>query len=179
VVPSKSNTKQSIPNKDTQLLSADELIRLLVCHSFEHNGSAAHDGCEAEEIVLDIDVDGMRYLLVRLPKSDHAYATLSPREQEIARMVAKGYHNKTIAGVLGISSWTVCTHLRRIFAKFGVNSRAAMVARLHEIPIGREQVAHPRKDSPNMEIRRGSRTLSRNPLEKDAEQKNPRIKAAA
>ena len=28
-------------------------------------------------------------------------------------MVAKGYPNKTIAGVLNISSWTVCTHLRR------------------------------------------------------------------
>jgi DNA-binding CsgD family transcriptional regulator len=47
-------------------------------------------------------------------------------------MVAKGYPNKTIAAVLDISPWTVCTHLRRIFAKFGVGSRAAMVARLLE-----------------------------------------------
>jgi DNA-binding CsgD family transcriptional regulator len=38
-----------------------------------------------------------------------------------------------IADVLNISSWTVCTHLRRIFAKMGVGSRAAMVARLLEI----------------------------------------------
>jgi two-component system, NarL family, nitrate/nitrite response regulator NarL len=29
-----------------------------------------------------------------------------------------------------ISSWTVNTYLRRIFAKLGVTSRAAMVARL-------------------------------------------------
>jgi DNA-binding CsgD family transcriptional regulator len=57
---------------------------------------------------------------------------LSPREVEIARMVAKGYPNKTIAAVLDISPWTVCTYLRRIFAKFGVGSRAAMVARLLE-----------------------------------------------
>ena len=47
-------------------------------------------------------------------------------------MVAKGYPNKTIAGVLNISCWTVCTHIRRIFAKLGVASRAAMVARLLE-----------------------------------------------
>ena len=47
-------------------------------------------------------------------------------------MVAKGYPNKTIAAVLDISPWTVCTHLRRTFAKFGVGSRAAMVARLLE-----------------------------------------------
>ena len=55
--------------------------------------------------------------------------TLSPREQEIVHMVAKGYPNKTIAAVLEISSWTVSTHLRRVFAKVGVRTRAAMVAR--------------------------------------------------
>jgi DNA-binding CsgD family transcriptional regulator len=48
------------------------------------------------------------------------------------RMVAKGHPNKVIADVLNISSWTVCTHLRRIFAKLGVGSRAAMVAQLLE-----------------------------------------------
>ena len=42
----------------------------------------------------------------------------------------KGYPNKTIAAVLEISTWTIGTHLRRMFAKFGVNSRAAMVAQL-------------------------------------------------
>jgi DNA-binding CsgD family transcriptional regulator len=47
-------------------------------------------------------------------------------------MVAKGYPNKVIARVLEISSWTVSTHLRRIFAKLGVSSRAAMVAQLLE-----------------------------------------------
>jgi hypothetical protein len=45
-------------------------------------------------------------------------------------MVAQGHPNKVIAAVLNISCWTVCTHLRRIFAKLGVGSRAAMVARL-------------------------------------------------
>jgi hypothetical protein len=47
-------------------------------------------------------------------------------------MVAKGYPNKTIAGVLNISCWTVDTHLRRTFAKLSVASRAAMVARIME-----------------------------------------------
>jgi hypothetical protein len=48
-------------------------------------------------------------------------------------MVAEGHPNKVIAAVLSISPWTVGTHLRRIFAKFGVGSRAAMVARWLEI----------------------------------------------
>jgi DNA-binding CsgD family transcriptional regulator len=55
---------------------------------------------------------------------------LSPREQEIARMVARGYANKTIASVLEISTWTVASHLRRIFVKLHVSSRAAMATSL-------------------------------------------------
>jgi DNA-binding CsgD family transcriptional regulator len=55
---------------------------------------------------------------------------LSPREFEIARLIAKGYPNKTVAAILDISPWTVSTYLRRIYAKFGVRCRAAMVAHL-------------------------------------------------
>ena len=75
--------------------------------------------------------DGMRGLLVR-PKSLSAKGLLSPREQEIARLVAEGHPNKVIADVLEISPWTVATYLRRIFAKLNVCSRAAMVAKLLE-----------------------------------------------
>jgi DNA-binding CsgD family transcriptional regulator len=83
-------------------------------------------------VLLDVDVDGTRYQLTRRPVAVDAVAELSPREQEIVRMVAMGHPNKTIASVLEISSWTVNTHLRRVFAKLGVTSRAAMVARLAE-----------------------------------------------
>jgi tetratricopeptide (TPR) repeat protein len=43
-------------------------------------------------------------------------------------MVAKGHTNRVIAKVLHISLWTVDTHMRRIFAKLQVSTRAAMVA---------------------------------------------------
>ncbi|MGH2398451.1 MAG: response regulator transcription factor [bacterium] len=61
-----------------------------------------------------------------------ARPALSPRERQIAMLVAEGLPTKTIALRLGISVWTVATHLRRVFARLGVNSRAAMVARLFE-----------------------------------------------
>ena len=54
---------------------------------------------------------------------------LTPRETQIARLVADGLVNKEIATRLSISEWTVSTHMRRIFAKLGVETRAAMVLR--------------------------------------------------
>lgn len=54
---------------------------------------------------------------------------LTARELQIVILVARGYQTKQIAGQLHISEWTVCTHLRRIFAKLGVDNRAAMVYR--------------------------------------------------
>ncbi|WP_432875822.1 helix-turn-helix domain-containing protein [Kribbella sp. CA-245084] len=54
--------------------------------------------------------------------------TLSPRELQIARLVADGATNRAIASSLDISPWTVSTHMRRIFAKLDVSSRAEMVA---------------------------------------------------
>jgi DNA-binding CsgD family transcriptional regulator len=52
---------------------------------------------------------------------------LTQRELQIVKLVALGKPNKQIASQLYISEWTVSTHLRRIFAKLGVDSRAAMV----------------------------------------------------
>jgi DNA-binding CsgD family transcriptional regulator len=94
------------------------------------HGPKSELGNSAEEVLVDIEVDGHRYLVLRMPKPGRSRIQLSPREQEIVRMVAKGHPNKVIADVLNISSWTVCTHLRRIFAKLGVASRAAMVAQM-------------------------------------------------
>jgi len=58
---------------------------------------------------------------------------LTPREREIASLVSDGRVNKEIAARLGISEWTVSTHMRRIFAKLGVDRRAAMVSRLRTL----------------------------------------------
>lgn len=54
---------------------------------------------------------------------------LTERELQIAALVAQGQPNKQIAKHLHISEWTVATHIRRIFAKLHVDSRAAMVYR--------------------------------------------------
>ena len=126
---SPSEFKRSVPTAQTEGPGADKLIRLLAALALKGETPQAAENRD-EEILVATELDGFRYLLVRLPKPSSARVALSPREQEIVRMVAQGHPNKVIAGVLNISGWTVCTHLRRIFAKLGVGSRAAMVARL-------------------------------------------------
>lgn len=81
-------------------------------------------------VLIKITVNECQYTLSCSYCGDSSKGTqLSPRESEIVRLVAKGLPNKVIADVLEISTWTVATHLRRIFAKIGVSSRAEMVAR--------------------------------------------------
>lgn len=61
--------------------------------------------------------------------SDHPDAahTLSVREAEVLRLVARGHSNKEIAGVLEISVKTVETHKANGMAKLGLRGRAALV----------------------------------------------------
>lgn len=54
---------------------------------------------------------------------------LTARELQIAALVALGHSNKQVSIKLDISEWTVSAHLRRIFIKLKVDSRAAMVYR--------------------------------------------------
>lgn len=113
--------------------SLGQLFRLLVNRILGSRPKSNPQSCaDGEEILYETEIDGVRYLLVRVSSPNAIQTSLSPREQEIVRMVAEGHPNKVIADVLNISAWTVCTHLRRIFAKFGVASRAAMVARFLE-----------------------------------------------
>ncbi|MFJ7215682.1 response regulator [Amycolatopsis sp. NPDC098790] len=57
-----------------------------------------------------------------------AHEPLSQRELEVLTLVARGSTNKEAAKKLFISEATVKTHLIHVYAKLGVNDRAAAVA---------------------------------------------------
>jgi DNA-binding NarL/FixJ family response regulator len=56
-------------------------------------------------------------------------AELSPREQELLDLLARGYLYKEIAEAMKITVGTVNTYIRRIYEKLHVRSRAQAVAK--------------------------------------------------
>jgi DNA-binding CsgD family transcriptional regulator len=64
-----------------------------------------------------------------LPFSMSAYG-LSPREEELVKLVVRGLSTTRISRILFISEHTVQNHLRSVFEKVGVRSRGELVKQL-------------------------------------------------
>ena len=56
------------------------------------------------------------------------WASLTPSELEVARLIGQHLSNPEIAARLFVSRATVKTHLIHVFAKLGVDSRSALAA---------------------------------------------------
>lgn len=54
--------------------------------------------------------------------------TLTPRELDVLRLVAKGRTNKELASAMFVSEETVKTHMKALFLKLGVHDRAEAVS---------------------------------------------------
>ncbi|HEY3359504.1 MAG TPA: response regulator transcription factor [Polyangia bacterium] len=59
--------------------------------------------------------------------ADPAARTLSPREREILKLIARGLSNSDVATALSVSRATVRTHLEHIYAKLEVSNRTEAV----------------------------------------------------
>jgi len=128
-----------IQNSPNGLVSREAEVAFLLKRLLEITGNrapvrpgfgltASRETTCGDETVFDLELGGVQYKLIRRQLGRNTAASLSPREQEIVRLVSSGHANKTIAHKLAISQHTVNTHVRRIFGKLGVNTRAEMVA---------------------------------------------------
>ncbi|MGA2032177.1 MAG: helix-turn-helix domain-containing protein, partial [Thermoguttaceae bacterium] len=68
---------------------------------------------------------------------------VTERELQIVTLVCEDQHEKTIAARLEISLHTVHAHLRHLYGKLGVESRAGLVSRVF-----REYLADAQQDQP-------------------------------
>ncbi|HEX7271822.1 MAG TPA: response regulator transcription factor [Casimicrobiaceae bacterium] len=66
-------------------------------------------------------------LLEREATTHDISKTLTPRELEVARMTAKGMHNRVIAEKLSIAEGTAKLHLHHVYAKLRVDGRVALM----------------------------------------------------
>jgi DNA-binding CsgD family transcriptional regulator len=97
----------------------DELEKQVVhdCHSLTEICRFKVNGCHCVIMKKTADQEAV---------NESLSVVLSGRELQIATLVALGCPNKQVADKLHISEWTVATYLRRIYAKLGVDTRAAM-----------------------------------------------------
>ena len=92
------------------------------------NGHAAHGGTLGTFVV-----DGRCYAIIghdEPANGPDVVALLTPRELEIALLIAAGHETKSIARRLRISFHTVRVHLGRIYAKLGLHKQTELAARI-------------------------------------------------
>ena len=68
-----------------------------------------------------------RFRVADAPAGASQVSPLTPRENEVLQLIAKGLSYQRIADTLGMSPHTVTTHIKQIYRKLAVNSRGEAV----------------------------------------------------
>ncbi|MDR0208758.1 MAG: LuxR C-terminal-related transcriptional regulator [Pseudomonas putida] len=90
------------------------------------------DSYRGRQLQLDSTAVGDLFLLTARPRS--VLSLLSAREADVAERFGAGDTYKEIARQLGVAPNTVRHHIRSIYTKLGVNSKAGITQRLHHPP---------------------------------------------
>ncbi|SRR5258708_2615144 len=102
------------------LLKRSAPARLLEAITDLHRGGAPMTGEIARRVIESFH---------RLKPETNPQDKLTPREEDILKLLARGFANKEIAGNLEISYDTVRYHLKHIYDKLHVHSRTEAVLR--------------------------------------------------
>ena len=87
-----------------------------------------------EHLGATVEAGRIQTLLDELSADDHGAAggLLSPREEQVLRLLARGASNQEIADALVVSPHTVRRHVSNLLTKLEVSSRTAAAAWAHE-----------------------------------------------
>jgi DNA-binding CsgD family transcriptional regulator len=113
------------------LRAAEAAADAVVAHRAAGHARAAA-GAAVRARALAEQCEGARTPALVAVDEDPDVATLTRREDEVARLAAAGLSSKEVAERLFLSVRTVDNHLQRVYAKLGVSSRRELAHRLAE-----------------------------------------------
>jgi len=73
----------------------------------------------------------------RLPNGQAGPSTLTPRQLDIAQLIARGYTNQQIADCLVLTPGTVANHVQHILERLGLRSRTQVAVWWSQQPVQR------------------------------------------
>lgn len=124
---------------NASLLELRRLVRLLNSH--RASGRPVQDlirlAAEVRDrtgLTIDFDASadlGQPMVVLRVPEHTPmlpGFENLTPREREVAALVARGLTNRDIAAALTISLATAKDHVHRVITKTGVSGRSGVIA---------------------------------------------------
>jgi two-component system, NarL family, response regulator LiaR len=130
---------------ETEIIAVTSVLEDAKVIAAMQNGAMGYllKDTQAEELVEAIHAAGRGEVrlspeaakrLMREVQTPDGSESLTPRETETLRLIAKGYANKLIAREFGIEERTVKTHVSNLLSKLGLRSRTQ--AALYALKIG-------------------------------------------
>jgi two-component system, NarL family, response regulator LiaR len=130
---------------ETEIIAVTSVLEDAKVIAAMQNGAMGYllKDTQAEELVEAIHAAGRGEVrlspeaakrLMREVQTPDGFESLTPRETETLRLVAKGYANKLIAREFAIEERTVKTHVSNLLSKLGLRSRTQ--AALYALKIG-------------------------------------------
>lgn len=96
--------------------------------------AARRRGQPAQELARALLIRGLDKAALQA-QAAAALETLTPRQQEVAWLIARGYTNHQMAEALVISPETVKTHVSNVLEKFAANSKSELRVLLLDLGI--------------------------------------------
>ncbi|MGB9227903.1 helix-turn-helix domain-containing protein, partial [Mycobacterium sp.] len=90
--------------------------------TYQHCGATA----DAQRVGQVLRQHGVSRRVLGRPRSKTGVDSLTDSELKVAHLVAAGATNRDVAQHLSLSTHTVNSHLRNVFAKLGINSRTEL-----------------------------------------------------
>jgi DNA-binding NarL/FixJ family response regulator len=113
--------------RKVEVRDADTLLARLV-EQLPRGGRGGKEKRRVEPFLRAVAVsESLTHTLVALPTAYcRSYSRLSPRQKQVARLVAWGDHHKQIARKLSMAEGTIPTHVRRMWRTIDAEARCVL-----------------------------------------------------